>query len=1271
VTAGSTFRRGEHETAWTLTERWRAARLRLALDDMSPPVPGASPEEAEWLRAARRLRSEVRRQQERRRAASFTANLSANSAAEASAESELRAHLEAGRAAEHPVALLLDPRASAFEEAAVVLDGGLAIPDGTALVLNRPEGRMAWTAEGPRPIDDSGAMAELAQACPVWFVQEAPLAEEMVTEAETARFVTFELSIGALFEPRLLAGLDPTLWGAGGEAPVEESFPAATAGSERVEVTTPLERLGSDPFAWRFGPSGSLGDLLGTEPTLASLAVSLAPEPHSDALEVEARREALAAVLTLSRATEVIADGERWTGIAFPARMLPEFAGTELLDSRARMIDGLERGDLVRGLAAATKTLALQREVGADNSEIEETGLLLAQAAGDLKRAELAAAASLDVVESRRAGAEPAALAQALRLHASYALDAKQHEKAVAAYREAAAIEGDLGNPAEQAEMIARAGIALENGGLLEEALATFDEARELGGGLGDQAFVARQWSRRARIELVRLTDYAAAQASFERALVAASESGDTELMLTTRLGLARVAERLALYEEAVATARTVAGEASDAGLPRVAADALLVQAFVEWARADYLTAFQIQREALVLIDGAGAPELEIIAANTAGLVSWGLNDFDRALASFDRAGELALESLAAVERASSLNNRGLVLRSLGRYAEARADFEAALAIDRAERNRWGAAYALRNLAMTSLLEGFPRRALAPLAEAIELSGEIGDRTNLAKALVALGDAHRGLGEPEPARASYERGLELARVIPLPEMQWRAHHGLALLDLAAGDRTGARENLALGIEVVEGLRARIKIEELQDGFLFDKQELYDTMVGLLVDDGDPTAAFEFSERSRGRAFIDLLGNKRLALAEPESEADLSREAAMRAAVEQAERALGAVREGRTERLERQLEEARRAYADFRLELRARDPQLAAFVEVPATRLAEVQALLEPGTRLLVYHLLPDRVIAWVIGPQSIQVASTPADRGELTARLDAFRGRLQDFAPVEEEVAVLSATLIEPVSAALGGATRVGVVPHRDLHRMPFAALTRDGVPMIQRTALFYLPSTTLLRYTVERRARRTGDQRVIAFGNPDLGDASLSLPLAQKEAERLPWSFPQADVFLGEGATESRLVDMVAEYGIVHLASHGEFDPDNPLESGLLLAADDQRDGRLTAADVFGLSLRADLVALSACQTGLGRPGNGDDVVGLNRAFLFAGARQLLASLWRVDDVSTAILVKQFYRRLDGVDRAEALRQAQLEVRRRYPHPAHWSGMFLSGDWQ
>jgi len=155
------------------------------------------------------------------------------------------------------------------------------------------------------------------------------------------------------------------------------------------------------------------------------------------------------------------------------------------------------------------------------------------------------------------------------------------------------------------------------------------------------------------------------------------------------------------------------------------------------------------------------------------------------------------------------------------------------------------------------------------------------------------------------------------------------------------------------------------------------------------------------------------------------------------------------------------------------------------------------------------------------------------------------------------------------------------------------------------------------------------------------------------------------------EEATESLFVREAKNYDIIHLASHGEFNESSPSDSRLKLVGDDKFDGNLTATEVIGLSLKAELVTLSACETGLGKLSSGDEIVGLNRAFFYAGTKALISSLWRISDVASAVTVKRFYRYLaNGDEKAEALRKGQLLVRKYYPHPAYWSSFRLLGSY-
>jgi CHAT domain-containing protein len=163
----------------------------------------------------------------------------------------------------------------------------------------------------------------------------------------------------------------------------------------------------------------------------------------------------------------------------------------------------------------------------------------------------------------------------------------------------------------------------------------------------------------------------------------------------------------------------------------------------------------------------------------------------------------------------------------------------------------------------------------------------------------------------------------------------------------------------------------------------------------------------------------------------------------------------------------------------------------------------------------------------------------------------------------------------------------------------------------------------------------------------------------------------PNSKVLLSNDASKTNLQTLGSKYFIIHLAVHGVFDLDKPLNSALLLSADGNNDGLLRAADLYNLSLNADLVTLSACETALGKVATGDDVVGFTRGFLYAGARSLISSLWQVDDEATRDLMVHLYTNRSKMGMDEALRRAQLKVKDQYPQPYYWAAFLLTGSAQ
>src|SRR5262249_22548388 len=239
--------------------------------------------------------------------------------------------------------------------------------------------------------------------------------------------------------------------------------------------------------------------------------------------------------------------------------------------------------------------------------------------------------------------------------------------------------------------------------------------------------------------------------------------------------------------------------------------------------------------------------------------------------------------------------------------------------------------------------------------------------------------------------------------------------------------------------------------------------------------------------------------------------------------------------------------------------------------------------------------------------------------------------------------------LIQPILPYASGKELI-IVPHDVLHYLPFHALrSPDGRYLIEKYPVYYLSSASLLQFVTEKR--KTGGEKVLAFGNPDLGDPEKNLEYAEVEAEEEKAAYQESSVYIRKEATEEKSKTLTANRDIIHFATHAELNEDDPLSSAVLLAKGGKEDGRLEVREIFGMDLKANLVVLSGCDTALGKLSTGDELVGLTRAFIYAGSPSVVASLWSVDDSSTARLMASFYRNLKTMSKVEALRQAQLEL--------------------
>jgi CHAT domain-containing protein len=848
---------------------------------------------------------------------------------------------------------------------------------------------------------------------------------------------------------------------------------------------------------------------------------------------------------------------------------------------------------------------------------------------------------------------------------------AERFSEAAASLKEGVAIFAELGLAKEQAAALADFGVTMENAVDYPAARSLFEESAGIRRTLKDELPLAEQYRNIGRLLDLRLNQYAAAERYYAQAGELYARAGNGGLEAETLLERGRCQRLLGNFPLADGLYKQALSKVGDKEL-RTRMRVVLEQANNAWFQGRYQEAFDLREQVEKNAVKESWPLEQVMAKNTGGLIWWTLGDNKRAL--LELRGALAKAEKLEVRRdevGTTLNNIGLVQRESGDYLGALATLDKALAIDRKLGSRWAMAYDLRNLAQTRLRMGEAETAVKLLTEAAAMAGEIGDQVNLAKILLARGDAEAALKNSATATASYHKALAAVDAMLLREVRWRALFGIARLQQVGGDTAAAVDSYRQAIETVEGLRAEIRLDQLKDGFLANKMDLYAGMVGLLVDLQRGDEAFGVAERSRARNLIDILGRQRLSLNGAVDQELYDRQNRLKEQIQEQEGlALQAANPKDRAMYAQALERLQADYQDLLLEIERKRPELLALVKVNPVSLAEIRQQLEPGVVLLSYYQLADRLLCWRLEQGRSRLFILPVPARELGETIAVYRRMLQNLEPLEKDSQELYNKLLAQPLAGLDQVKALGIIPHGSLHYLSFATLSDGRDYVVDRQQLFYLPAASVLRYALSRR-QGSRNLKVLAIGNPDLGNRSLDLPFAEREAGTLRWNYPEVTTLTRERATESWEREHISEFGIIHLASHGEFDPVNPLFSAVRLAPDKKADGKLQAEEIFGLDIKADLVVLSACQTGLGDIKGGDDVVGMNRAFIFAGTHSLMSSLWRVSDVSTAILMKQFYREYTRGDKAGSLRKAMLHVKGRYPHPGYWGAFVLTGDYQ
>jgi CHAT domain-containing protein/tetratricopeptide (TPR) repeat protein len=685
--------------------------------------------------------------------------------------------------------------------------------------------------------------------------------------------------------------------------------------------------------------------------------------------------------------------------------------------------------------------------------------------------------------------------------------------------------------------------------------------------------------------------------------------------------------------------------------------------------------ALSFQQESLALARQIGDRYAEIRALINVGA---SLNEMDKPAEAAEHV-TAGLDLFTDPERASryyviAQNLLGSIYRRVDVHELADAAFERALATARAIGDSLAESWVTTNIAIGYILQELWDDAIPMIELNLALKRSLGDTAGEAFALHTLGKCYTHLGDRDAALTVLNAACEIALRLEQPELQWRVADALADVHLRDGGFDEAARLLHEALELT-----RMHGSESLNGYV---QRRLGHLYLLTGNFQEAARRFHAAIGNDERARVRYGPVDDLKISTFEDHAQTIRDLQWTlAALGNTDAALEAAERGRAralaEALLRTPGRTQRAGAPPRLD------EMRRFAERLHVTLVVYSIVSDPRAAVMKDEWLPE-IFIWVVpGDRWRDLAfhrSGPVVRPELTTFLTEAHGQHEHFMQsddldtVEEMLRLFDTVLIEPITGALPSdpGETVILVPDRQLFVVPFAALAdREGKRLIERHTIAVTPSihTLLLNPELTRGSLR-GTGEALVVGNP--ATHLPPLPHAEQEA-RLIATTLGATPLIGPEATRSAVVAAMPGKRILHFATHGVFDPLDAASfyGALVFAPDDDGAALLKAEDIAAMQLDAEMAVMSACDSGQGCLA-AEGLLGLSRAFLIARVPTIIATLWKIPDDATALLMPHFYEELDSPqhrgNQARALRQAMLATMKIYESPRDWAGFILIG---
>ncbi|MEG4848096.1 CHAT domain-containing tetratricopeptide repeat protein, partial [Microcoleus sp. F10-C6] len=682
----------------------------------------------------------------------------------------------------------------------------------------------------------------------------------------------------------------------------------------------------------------------------------------------------------------------------------------------------------------------------------------------------------------------------------------------------------------------------------------------------------------------------------------------------------------------------------------------------------DYAKAIEYIQQQLTIAREIKDRQSEGKALGNLGAAYLSLGDYAKAIEYIQQQLTIAREIKDRRNEGAALGNLGFAYMKLGDYAKAIEYIQQQLTISREIKDRRNEGAALGNLGFAYMKLGDYAKAIEYAQQHFAIAREIKDRRNEGTALGILGIAYLNLGDYAKAIEYTQQQLAIAREIKDRQNEGKALSNLGWALYQQGNFSAAEKTLLDSIQVSESLRANL--DDAQKVSIFDTQiDPYFYLQKVLIALKKTNEALEIAERGRSRAFVELLA------------ARLS-------------------------------------------------PSPTAQTTINPPNIQQIQQIAKEQNATLVEYstIWNEALYIWVIKPtgeitfRSVDLKSLNINLGQATESTrvaaatgrglseqdtvfaDMIRGTRDALGTSENNLSYQAATnrpnstpansqtanpklqqlyqlLIEPIADLLPTEPNDPVIfiPHQSIFLVPFATLQNArGQYLVEKHTIIIAPAIQVLQLTRQARqkVRQVSPQNVLVVGNPTMPKIGSPpqqldpLPGSEQEAQIIA-KLLNTQALIGPQATKTAIIQQMSNARIIHLATHGLFKEvkRQDIPGALALAPSGNDDGWLTSSEILDLKLNAELVVLSACNTGRGKL-TGDGVVGLSRSLITAGVPSILASLWYVPDAPTAELMAEFYRQLQqNPNKAQALRQAMLITMKKHPEPRDWAAFTLIGE--